>query len=76
MEASGAVGGNGRPRYSDDERLDLLDELVFDLEVPCRLGDVDHEEQIGDEQGLHGGHSEMLQPLADPHANGEIVRLA
>ena len=42
----------GTSRFSADERLDLLDELVLDLEVPSALSDVNHEEEVRDEQGL------------------------
>ena len=41
---------------SADESLDLPGKLVFDLEVPCAFCDIDHEEQVGDKQGLQRGH--------------------
>ena len=49
-----------------DEGFDLLDELVLDLEVPGRLGDVDDEEQIRDQQRLDGRDAQVLQPLPIP----------
>jgi hypothetical protein len=59
-----------------DERFDLFDELVLDLEVPCYFGNVDDKEQLGQQQRLNCRHAEMLQPFPDPDPNGEVIRIA
>jgi hypothetical protein len=56
-----------------DERFDLLGELVLDLEVPRHLGDVDDEKQLGEQQRFECGDAEVLEPLADADADGEVV---
>jgi hypothetical protein len=58
---------------SGDERTDLLDELVFDLEIPRRLGHIDREEQVRKQQGLESCRCEVFQPLANTDADYAVI---
>jgi hypothetical protein len=59
---------------SADERLEVFDELGFDLHIPGGLSHIHRQEQHRDKQGLDCGRRDVLEPLADADADREVRR--
>jgi hypothetical protein len=57
---------------SADERLEVFDELTFDLHVPGGLGHIHRQEKHRDKQGLYCRGRDVLEPLADADADREV----
>ena len=63
-------------RLADERRRSACASLFSISSVPGHLGDVDDEEELGQQQRLDRGGREVLDPLADPDPDGEVVGLA
>jgi hypothetical protein len=53
-----------------------LDELSFDLHVPCGLSHIHGQEQHRDQQGLDRRRRDMVDPLADADADREVAGIS
>jgi hypothetical protein len=73
--ARGPASTRSTERSSPDDLGDLLDDLLFHVHGPKHLGDVHRQEEFGQQQGLDGHDGEVLNQLADPDTDREVIRL-